>query len=338
MNLQKDIDLKEFNTFGIKANAALFASFETVESLKQILKDDLIKSKGLKILGGGSNILITKDVQEVILKNDLKGIELLDEDDEHYYVKVASGEGWHDFVIWCVEHNYQGLENLSLIPGTVGAAPMQNIGAYGAEVKDTITFVHTIRIDDGSYHIFTNEACRFGYRESIFKQDAKDKFVITAVEFKLNKIPNFKISYGAIQEILDSNKDKTISAKTISDAVIKIRESKLPNPKVIGNSGSFFKNPEIPIEQYEFLLEKFPSMPSYPINETTVKVPAGWLIEQCQWKGFREKDFGVHALQALVLVNYGSANGNEIYNLSTQILESVKNKFDIALSREVNIW
>lgn len=338
VQLKENVSLQQMNTFGIEVKANYFASFSTENELITLLKDDIVNSKKMRILGGGSNILLTADVDHVVLKNELKGIEELSQDKEFVKVRVAAGESWHDFVVWCVERDFQGAENMSLIPGTVGAAPMQNIGAYGAEAKDIIEYVHAIKISDGTKHIFNNERCHFGYRESIFKNEVNGQYIITAVDFKLNKVPQFNISYGAIKDILAENKVEQLTCKAISDAVIAIRKSKLPDPKDIGNSGSFFKNPEIAVEKYAILKDKFPDMPSYPVSESIVKVPAGWLIEQCQWKGYRKNDYGVHAKQALVLVNYGSATGQEIYELSSQILESVKEKFDITLSREVNIW
>jgi UDP-N-acetylmuramate dehydrogenase len=338
MNFQENFSLKEINTFGIDQAAQLYTSFSTVEELTALLKSKEVAQYGLKIWGGGSNILLTTPVKGVVAHNLLKGISLIEEDEEYYYIKAAAGEAWHHLVLWCVEQQYQGMENLSLIPGTVGAAPMQNIGAYGVEVKDLITYVHTIKISDANSHIFTNEACRFAYRESIFKNKVKDEYVITAVEFRLNKKPKYNTSYGAISEVLKEKGIEQLSAKAISDAVIEIRESKLPNPKVIGNAGSFFKNPEIPKKQYDALAKQFPTMPSYVVNDELVKVPAGWLIEQCQWKGFRAGDYGVHAKQALVLVNYGNANGNEVLQLSDKIIESVFTTYGIKLHREVNIW
>jgi UDP-N-acetylmuramate dehydrogenase len=336
--IQQNVSLQPFNTFGLAAQAAYFATFESIEQLKQLLQSPIAKQHQVAVLGGGSNILLTQSKQELVLKNEIKGIALVAEDENNYFVECGGGEGWHAFVMWCVENNYQGVENLSLIPGTVGAAPMQNIGAYGVEIKDVFESLQAIAIEDGSEHLFTHADCQFGYRESVFKHQYKNKFVITKVVFKLNKVASINTSYGAIAQVLAAKNITAPSIKDVSNAVIEIRQSKLPDPKVIGNAGSFFKNPEIATEQYLQLKELNETMPAYVVNEQRMKVPAGWLIEQCGWKGFRENNYGVHALQALVLVNYGGANGNDVLTLSTQIIESVKNKFDIVLEREVNIW
>jgi UDP-N-acetylmuramate dehydrogenase len=273
-----------------------------------------------------------------VLKNELKGIEIISQNNEVALVKCAAGEVWHSFVLWCIENNLYGVENLSLIPGTVGAAPMQNIGAYGVEIKDVFFELEAMQIDSLQMKTFNQAQCEFGYRESFFKRKGKDQYIITSVTFQLNKKANLNASYGAIQEVLTAKQIENPTAKDISNAVIEIRQSKLPDPKDIGNAGSFFKNPEIATKHFLVLKKVYPSMPGYTLTESLTKVPAGWLIEQCGWKGFRKYDLGVHAKQALVLVNYKQALGVEIYNLSTQILESVKNKFDIVLEREVNIW
>jgi UDP-N-acetylmuramate dehydrogenase len=336
--IQQNVSLQPFNTFGLAAQAAYFATFDSIEQLQHLLQSPIAKQHQVAVLGGGSNILLTQAKQELVLKNQIKGIALVAEDENYYYVESGGGVAWHEFVMWCVEHNYQGVENLSLIPGTVGAAPMQNIGAYGVEIKDVFENLLAIAIEDGSQQIFKHADCQFGYRESVFKHQYKNKFVIASVTFKLNKIANINTSYGAIEQVLSSKNITSPSIKDVSNAVIEIRQSKLPDPKVIGNAGSFFKNPEIAKEQFTQLKKVNETMPAYVVNEQRMKVPAGWLIEQCGWKGFREKNYGVHALQALVLVNFGGADGNDLYRLSTQIIESVKNKFDIVLEREVNIW
>ncbi|MCX8470330.1 MAG: UDP-N-acetylmuramate dehydrogenase [Chitinophagaceae bacterium] len=336
--MQENISLLPYNTFGIFANAKYFTLFSSTEDLKNILQSTEVKTNGLCILGGGSNILLTKDVDKVVLKNELKGIEIIIQNNEVALVKCAAGEVWHSFVLWCIENNLYGVENLSLIPGTVGAAPMQNIGAYGVEIKDVFFELEAMQIDSLQMKTFNQAQCEFGYRESFFKRKGKDQYIITSVTFQLNKKANLNASYGAIQEVLTAKQIENPTAKDISNAVIEIRQSKLPDPKDIGNAGSFFKNPEIATKHFLVLKKVYPSMPGYTLTESLTKVPAGWLIEQCGWKGFRKDDLGVHAKQALVLVNYKQALGAEIYNLSTQILESVKNKFDIVLEREVNIW
>ncbi|MFM2191784.1 MAG: hypothetical protein RLZZ118_741 [Bacteroidota bacterium] len=336
--MQENISLLPYNTFGIFANAKYFTLFSSTEDLKNILQSTEVKTNGLCILGGGSNILLTKDVDKVVLKNELKGIEIISQNNEVALVKCAAGEVWHSFVLWCIENNLYGVENLSLIPGTVGAAPMQNIGAYGVEIKDVFFELEAMQIDSLQMKTFNQAQCEFGYRESFFKRKGKDQYIITSVTFQLNKKANLNASYGAIQEVLTAKQIENPTAKDISNAVIEIRQSKLPDPKEIGNAGSFFKNPEIATKHFLVLKKVYPSMPGYTLTEYLTKVPAGWLIEQCGWKGFRKDDLGVHAKQALVLVNYKQALGAEIYNLSTQILESVKNKFDIVLEREVNIW
>jgi UDP-N-acetylmuramate dehydrogenase len=335
LNILTNFSLKQYNTFGIDVSAKHFAVFETVDELKELLHSTSLQEK--LILGGGSNILFTQDINGYVLKNELKGIELIKEDQHHYYVKVAAGENWHQFVLHCIKHNYAGLENLSLIPGNVGASPMQNIGAYGVEIKDVFETLEALNKADNSVHIFTANDCEFGYRESIFKRKYKDEFVILNVIFRLNKIPVFNTSYGAIEQELEKMNVKEFSIQAISQAVINIRSSKLPDPKIIGNAGSFFKNPTITIAAFKTLEQTHAKAPHYIIDEGHVKIPAAWLIEQCGWKGYRNGDAGVHIHQPLVLVNYGNANGKEIFELSEKILHSVHQKFNIKLEREVNI-
>ncbi|HWB25205.1 MAG TPA: UDP-N-acetylmuramate dehydrogenase [Chitinophagaceae bacterium] len=337
MPVQENISLLPYNTFHINATARQFAAFTSVEELTELLSPVSYKSLPLLILGGGSNILLTKNFDGLVLKNELKGIELVKEDDQHFYVKVSAGENWHRFVLYCIEHNYAGLENLSLIPGCVGASPMQNIGAYGVEIKDVFESLEAWDMEDGKIVSFTLNDCEFGYRESVFKQRYKGRFVILSVTCRLNRQPIFNTSYGAIEQELQNMHVKELSTRAISQAVINIRSSKLPDPAQIGNAGSFFKNPQVSLQQFTALKTQYPNIPGYPADEGHVKVAAGWLIEQCGWKGYRKGDFGVHAKQALVLVNYGNASGIDIYNLSTEIIESVQNKFGITLEREVNI-
>lgn len=334
--MQQNISLKPFNTFGLEASAKYFVEVNSVSNLKEILQNPNFQNINKLFLGGGSNILLTKNYDGLVIKINLKGIQKISEDESHVYIQAGAGENWHKLVMYCVENQYAGMENLSLIPGTVGAAPMQNIGAYGVEIKDIFEELQALNLKTLEIETFKLEDCHFGYRESIFKHEAKGKYVITSVTFKLNKTPIFKTSYGDIQKTLAEMNVTDLSIKAVSDAVISIRKSKLPDPAKIGNSGSFFKNPEIPKAQYDDLKERFENIPSYPINQTTVKVPAGWLIEQTGWKGFRDGEIGVHARQALVLVNYGNGTGEQIKALSAKIQASVLEKFGISLSTEVN--
>jgi len=334
LNIQENISLKEYNTFGINVNAKRFVSITSVYQLQQLLKEE----KDIFLISGGSNMLLTQDIDTLVVHIDIKGISIDRENHDDIHLTVNAGENWHEFVLWCVSQNYGGLENLSLIPGNVGTCPIQNIGAYGVEVKDTITKVEAIEIQTGKLVSFSAEECQFGYRNSIFKNEAKGKYILTSVSFKLTK-NNHKLntSYGAIESELSSKGITNPTIKDISDAVIAIRQSKLPDPKKIGNSGSFFKNPVISIEHFETLQKKYPNIPSYVISDTEIKVPAGWLIEQSGFKGKRFGDYGVHEKQALVLVNYGDASGKEIYELAQKIQHTIKDTFDINLEIEVNI-
>ncbi len=334
--IQENISLKPYNTFGLEAKARFFTEINEIAELKNILQNTDYQNVEKLFLGGGSNILLTKDFEGLVIKINLKGIKSVFEDDSQIHLQAGAGENWHEFVMYCVENNLAGIENLSLIPGTVGAAPMQNIGAYGVEIKDVFVELEALNLESFEVEKFKLDDCKFGYRESVFKHENKGKYVITAVTFRLNKVPTFKVSYGDIQKTLEEMGVKTLTIKAVSEAVIKIRKSKLPDPAEIGNSGSFFKNPEIPKTQYDELKTKFDNIPSYPINESTVKVPAGWLIEQASWKGFRDGQIGVHARQALVLVNYGGGNGNDIKTLSAKVQASVLEKFGIKLHVEVN--
>ena len=321
----------------MNSEAKLFASFSHEEQLKELLNDSTFSNIPKLILGGGSNILFTKNVDGLVLKNELKGISLLKEDLDFYYVRAAAGEVWHDLVLHCIQNNYSGLENLSLIPGNVGASPMQNIGAYGVEIKDSFQELQAIHIQEKYTRTFSKEECRFGYRESVFKRELKDQYIITSVTYRLQKKPFYKISYGAIERQLEHMGVKELSIRAISDAVCAIRSSKLPDPKVIGNAGSFFKNPQISQKRFKKLQSSFPGIIGYFLENGDVKLAAGWLIEQCGFKGVRRGDAGCHDRQALVLVNHGNASGNEIYNLSEEIVKSVKEKFGVVLQREVNI-
>lgn len=335
MRLQEAVSLRPFNTFSIDVKAKLFSAFDSESALKQLLAAYPKENKC--ILGGGSNILFTKNLDGLCLKNEIRGIALIREDENFYYVKAAAGEQWHHFVLHCIENNYAGVENLSLIPGCVGASPMQNIGAYGVEIKDVFYTLEALHIKDLTTRIFNKEDCRFGYRESIFKRELKGQYVILNVTYRLRKKPIFHLDYGALEAALEQMQVATPTIAAVSQAVIQIRESKLPDPAKIGNAGSFFKNPTIETQQFNKLKERFPAIVGYPSKDDQTKVAAGWLIEACGWKGYRKQDYGVHQHQALVLVNYAHATGREIYALSEQIIESVFQKFGITLEREVNI-
>jgi UDP-N-acetylmuramate dehydrogenase len=337
MKIKHNVSLQPYNSFGIDVIAQEMATFNSIIELSTLLDYCQQNSLPFLILGGGSNILFTKNYKGIVLQNKMLGIELVDESSDFYFVKAAAGENWHQFVLHCICNNYSGVENLSLIPGCVGAAPIQNIGAYGVEVKDIIYEVAAFDVETKKVVIFSNAQCNFGYRDSVFKNIAKDKFVIVSVTFKLLKQPNFNINYGAIEQELLAMGNSPISIKKISDAVIAIRTSKLPNPAIIGNAGSFFKNPVINEAQYVLLKNSFHSIAAYPSKNNTFKIAAGWLIEQCGFKGFRNGDAGCHQNQALVLVNYGNATGSQIYDISSQIKQSVLQKFNIELEREVNI-
>ncbi len=338
MNIHQNISLKPYNSFGIDVKAKYFSIFSSVDELAELLSTSNLKPQTSNlILGGGSNILFTKNFDGIVLKNDLRGIKLVKEDDIYCYVKAGAGENWHRFVMHCIEHNYAGIENLSLIPGNTGASPMQNIGAYGVEIKDVFENLEAYHINDKKLISFSANDCAFGYRESIFKGKYKGQFVILNVTYRLRKQPVFNTSYGALEKELEKMNVKELSIKAISQVVINIRKSKLPDPETIGNAGSFFKNPEIENTKFKILQNNFPGIIGYNINEYKTKVAAGWLIEQCGWKGYREGDAGCHAMQALVLVNYGNAKGEQIFQLSEKIIKSVKEKFGIELEREVNV-
>ena len=334
MTIKENISLKNYNTFGISVNAKRFISVDSVYQLQQVLKVD----KNLFLISGGSNMLLTKDIEELVVHLDIKGISIDREDSNTVYITVNAGEDWHELVLWCVLNDYGGIENLSLIPGNVGTCPIQNIGAYGVEVKDTITRVEALEIETGKLISFSNEACNFGYRNSIFKNKEKGKYIITSVSFQLTKRNHhLNSSYGAIETELASKEITKPTLKDISDAVIAIRKSKLPDPKEIGNSGSFFKNPVITKTQFLELQKEYPKIPSYRLSDIEVKVPAGWLIEQAGFKGKRFGNYGVHEKQALVLVNYGNASGKEIYQLAQQIQKTILNQFGVSLEIEVNV-
>lgn len=332
MIIQQNISLKKYNTFGIDVNAKRFVSVNSLSELKEILATE----KSIFLISGGSNILLTKDIDRLVVHLNLKGVVVNDTNEDLVYVTAEAGEDWHKFVMWCISQNYGGLENLSLIPGNVGTSPIQNIGAYGVEIKDTFVQLEALEIATGKMKVFKNEECDFGYRNSIFKNEYKGQFIITSVTFKLTKNKHqLNTSYGAIQSVLMDNTKPSI--KDISDAVVAIRQSKLPDPKEIGNSGSFFKNPVISSKELSVLQKKYIHIPFYKLPENKFKIPAGWLVEQIGFKGKRYGDAGVHEKQALVLVNYNNATGKEIFDLAQKIRQRVLELFHISLEIEVNV-
>ncbi|PKR81090.1 UDP-N-acetylenolpyruvoylglucosamine reductase [Brumimicrobium salinarum] len=333
--LKENVSLKNFNTFGMDVQAKLYAPFTDVYELQELLKST--SEQPLLILGGGSNVLFQSDFDGIVLHNKIKGIEVISEDDKTVLIKVGAGEIWHDLVMHTITQNWAGIENLSLIPGSVGASPMQNIGAYGVEIKDVFESLEAVEIKTGKLREFTHAECQFGYRESVFKKALKDQYVITSVSYRLSKNPKLNTSYGAIETELQKKGIDQPTIKDVSNAVISIRKSKLPNPKEIGNAGSFFKNPVILKTHHEELRKVHPEIPAYPVSKTEVKVPAGWLIDQAGWKGKTFNNYGVHKKQALVLVNYKDAKGADIVALSNEIIADIITKFNIKLEREVNI-
>ena len=333
-NLQ-NTSLKAYNTFGIDVAAEHLVSIESTSELVKTLAE--INQKELLILGGGSNVLFMNDFKGTVLLNKLEGISVVDENEGHVWVKAGGGVNWHEFVLHCIHQNWAGIENLSLIPGSVGAAPMQNIGAYGVEIKNVFHELEAVEISSGKIKTFSNKECQFGYRESVFKRALKGQYLISSVIFKLDKKPTFKTSYGAITNELENMKVTELSIQAISNAVINIRQSKLPDPKVTGNAGSFFKNPVVPISLAENIKKEYPEAAAYPLDDNSMKLAAGWLIDKAGWKGKTYGNYGVHPKQALVLVNYGGATGQNIYDLSTEILTDIKSKFGVELEREVNI-
>lgn len=350
MQIQENISLRPYNTFGINVSARYFLLFNSADQLTELLDSRPALPAGRLpapdsrlILGGGSNILFTRNFDGLVLKNEIKGIEELHEDEGYVYIRAGAGENWHSFVQYCINRNWAGLENLSLIPGNVGASPMQNIGAYGVEVEDLFWDLEALHLREKKLYTFTKTDCQFGYRESVFKHKYKNEFAILNVSFRLRKKPVFHTSYGAIQQELERMGVQDLSIRAISDAVISIRRSKLPDPEEIGNAGSFFKNPSVPKVLFEALKIKYPDIVGFTNADGTVKLAAGWMIEQCgprdsvSWKGYRSGDAGCHAKQALVLVNFGNAKGEEIYELSEKIVKSVKEKFGVEMETEVNI-
>lgn len=337
MQLQKNVSLKPYNTFGIEVTASHFLEWSTVTDVQEYVADKELNSHKRLILGGGSNMLLTKDFKGLAIKNNILGKELLSENQDEVILKIGGGEVWHEIVLWSIAQGWNGMENMSLIPGSMGAAPIQNIGAYGKELKDVFVELEAVDLKTGALQTFDLEACEFGYRNSVFKNQYKGQFVIVSVTVRLSKVGDFNTSYGSIANELELAGVKVVTAKAISDAVITIRQSKLPDPAKLGNSGSFFKNPIIAESLYEEVKYEYPALPGYPAGEGLIKVPAGWLIDQAGWKGKRVGNCGVHTKQALVLVNYGGATGDEIFQLSENIIADVIQKYGIELEREVNV-
>jgi len=336
MQIEEHKSLKKYNTFGIDCAARYFATVTTVNELKEVLSKTEFPTRF--VIGGGSNMLLTQDVDALVIHLNLKGITIVSENEDNVLINVMAGENWHDFVLYCIEHNFGGIENLSLIPGNVGTSPIQNIGAYGVELKDTFVSCTALQIDTLQEREFNKEECKFGYRDSIFKNEVKDQFIITSVTFSLTKKNHvLHTGYGAIQEELGDLLDNA-TIRDVSEAVIAIRKSKLPDPKELGNSGSFFKNPVIDSETFQDFRTQFPTAPFYEVSPTEFKIPAGWLIEQAGFKGKRFGDAGVHKKQALVLVNHGDATGSEIYDLALKIQKKVKETFGILITPEVNVF
>lgn len=337
IDIKEKVDLSPYNTMGIHCVADQFVEVRSIEELNEAVA--VSKNNGLKsmILGGGSNVLFTSDFNGLIILNRIRGIDVIREREQEVVLKVGAGENWHEFVLYCVEKGYGGVENLSLIPGTLGAAPIQNIGAYGVELVDVFVELEALVIDSGEMITLSKPECKFGYRDSVFKRELKGKVIICSVTLKLNRSAKPNYAYASLKQKLESKGITDPTIKEVSDAVIEVRQSKLPDPKEIGNTGSFFKNPVIPVSQFDELKQKFPELPGYPVTERQVKVPAGWLIEQAGWKGKRHGQAGVHAKQALVLVNYGKASGKELLELAGMIQDSVKENFEISLTPEVNL-
>lgn len=336
MMIQENVSLKPYNTFGIDVNARRFVSVTSVDELKNVIEQS--RHEPLFIIGGGSNMLLTRDVDALVIQINLRGMEVLRQTDDSVWVEVQAGESWHEFVLYAISNDWGGIENMSLIPGNVGTAPIQNIGAYGREIKDTFVSCKALHLKTLELHEFTNEACKFGYRESIFKQSVKGEYIIVSVVFKLTRRNHvINTAYGDIQAELAAQGVTKPTIADVSRAVIAIRQSKLPDPKVLGNSGSFFKNPVIPASQFDELKLRFPDIKSFPVSETEVKVPAGWLIEKAGLKGKRWGNAGVHEKQALVIVNYGGASGAEILEVSKKVQREVFEQFGVAIEAEVNV-
>ncbi|MCG8311424.1 MAG: UDP-N-acetylmuramate dehydrogenase [Cytophagales bacterium] len=336
MKIERDFPLKKLNSFGLNVKAKCFVELTSIEEAQTFIKSGKTEDRSL-VLGGGSNLLFTRDFNGLIIKVNIGGIYVVKEDADYYWVKSGAGVVWHELVESCIKANFGGLENLSLIPGTVGAAPIQNIGAYGVEIKDSFEALEALNLETGEKKYFNNRDCCFGYRDSIFKNELRDKYLITNVLFKLTKNPIIKTHYGRISEMLEKAEIAEPTIRDVSEAIIKIRRSKLPDPDKFGNAGSFFKNPVVPIEQFNFIQKSFSDVPSFPQPEDRVKIPAAWLIEKCNLKGKIHKGAAVHTKQPLVLINHKNAKGTDILDLSKKIQQNVKNKFGIALESEVRI-
>jgi UDP-N-acetylmuramate dehydrogenase len=338
MQIQENISLLPYNSFGLEARAQYYVRVEEANELPELADHWKDKSQPRYILGGGSNILLAQNLSGWVIHNQIKGIEQISEDNQHVYLKLGAGVVWHEAVMHAVRHNWQGIENLALIPGTCGAAPIQNIGAYGVELKDSLVSVEAFDFETKETLLFSRADCAFGYRDSFFKRAPGGRYCILSVTLQLHKNPRFNTSYGAIEQALERMQVQTLSVESIAQAVIQIRQSKLPDPSVIGNAGSFFKNPEISPDAFQRLQAQYPDIPAYPGTEGRIKIAAGWLIEQAGWKGYRRGRVGCHALQSLVLVNHGGATGAELVELAQDIQSSVWAKFEVDLVREVNIW
>ncbi|QJD95501.1 UDP-N-acetylmuramate dehydrogenase [Mucilaginibacter robiniae] len=336
LQIEENVSLKNLNTFGIEAKARFFVEINHEDELTELFMDQQWQQTERLILGGGSNMLLVNDFGGLVIRMNIRGIEHRI-NHTNVFVEAGAGESWNELVNYCVDHNFAGMENLSLIPGSVGASPIQNIGAYGIELKDVFESCHTFEIATGNFKTFNKEECQFGYRESVFKSALKRQYIITTVKFRLSTTPNLNLSYSAIEQELNSRGIIQPTLKDVSKVVSAIRVSKLPDPSTIGNSGSFFKNPIISAQQFEAVQQNYPTIPHYPGNNGGVKLAAGWLIEQCGWKGKTIGHTGTWKNQALVLVNHGGATGQEVYNLSSQIIDSVYSKFGVMLEREVNI-
>lgn len=334
--IRENASLLPYNTFGIDAKARFMVKVNSVDELRAIITDERVRSLPRLIIGGGSNVLLTKDFEGLVILNSIKGIDVISENEDEVVLEVGAGEVWHELVMHCVNKDWGGIENLSLIPGSVGAAPMQNIGAYGVEIKDVFVQLSALNLSTLQLENFSNEECQFGYRESVFKRELKGQHMITSIHLRLSKNPSVNTSYGAIEAELKAEGISTPTIKDVSAAVIKIRQSKLPDPAELGNAGSFFKNPIIDRSTFEVIKARHPEVPNYSAPNG-IKLAAGWLVEQCGWKGKRVGNCGSHAKQALVIVNYGGSTGSEIFDLSEQIMKSVKSEFGIQLEREVNV-
>lgn len=337
MTVIENKELKHLNTFGLAVKSRLFAELKGVEDLTQLIREPCFHETPMLILGGGSNLLFTRDFPGIVLSVAIPGKRIVEETEDAVVLEAGAGENWHGLVEYCVDQGWGGIENLSLIPGKVGAAPIQNIGAYGVELKDVFEYLEAFEIKTGLVRTFSAAECEFGYRDSVFKRELKGKYLITRVALRLSKHPVLNTSYGAIGTELEKLGKADYTIRDVSKVVIRIRQSKLPDPAVIGNAGSFFKNPEIPTAQFEALKIKYPDIVGYPVREGITKVPAGWLIDRAGWKGRTFGEYGVHKNQALVLVNLGNAKGEDIYRLSGEILEDIQEKYGITLEREVNV-